>query len=123
MCCRFSRTAFPDCLPVLLSNFLFCGLSKFLAIDSGRDARRRFSVSLRFWLMGLINSAPFVKNDFLSPLAILLKGVLVIPAWLPVLTSHTSRHPRVIMGVLALAYLTNVLPVASGVEGSAARAG
>jgi hypothetical protein len=72
--------------------------------------------------MWLITSASFVRNNFLSPLAVLLEGVLVMPAWLPVLAGHTFWYPRVIIGVLALAYLTSVLPIVSGAEVSASRA-
>jgi hypothetical protein len=113
---------FPDCLSVLLNNFLFCGSGKFLSIDNGRDARRRFSMSLELWLVWLITSASCVRKNLLSPLAILLEGVLVMPAWLPVLAGHTLWYPWVIIGVLALAYLTSVLPITPGAEVSASKA-
>ena len=105
----------------MISNLFFRGLGKFLPVYIGRDARRRFSMSLRFWLTQLVTSAPFVGNDVLSPLAIFLEGVLVMPARFPVLAGHALWYPRIIIGVLALANLTSMLPVVSSAEVSTPR--
>ena len=106
----------------MFSNFFFRGLGKFLPVYIGKDASRRFSMSFGFWLMRLVTSVPFVVNDILSPLAIFLEGVLVMPARFPVLAGHALSYPWIIIGVLALANLTSMLQVVPGAEVSTPRA-
>ena len=98
----------------MFRNFFFGSSANLLTVDHGKDASCWFSVSFGFRLVWSTTPAPLWWEDFLSPLAIIAKGVLVMPARLPVLTRSAIWQPRVIVRTLALTDFAGMFPVAYG---------
>ena len=71
-------------------------------------------MSLGLRLMRLVTPAPVGRDSLLAPLATLVVLMVEMPAGLALLARNALWNPRVIIGVLALPYLTSMFPVIAG---------